>query len=76
MMQALGRLYVRYFNSEYKRSGTLWEGRYKSCLVESSTYLLKVDHTLFEHDINDREMELIRSAANKGMVVGNDRSRK
>jgi len=29
--------------------------------------------TLFEHDINDREMELIRSATNKGMVVGNDR---
>ena len=27
MMQALGRKYVRYFNREYQRSGTLWEGR-------------------------------------------------
>jgi len=30
MMQALGRRYVYYFNSTYKRSGTLWEGRYKA----------------------------------------------
>ncbi|MBN8432170.1 transposase [Microbulbifer salipaludis] len=41
MMQALGRIYVRYFNREYRRSGTLWEGRYKSCLVESEGYLLQ-----------------------------------
>lgn len=30
MMQAVGRRYVRYFNREYRRSGTLWEGRFKS----------------------------------------------
>jgi len=30
MMQSLGRRYVRYFNHQYQRSGTLWEGRYKS----------------------------------------------
>ncbi len=40
MMQSLGRVYVRYFNHTYQRSGTLWEGRYKSCLVESESYLL------------------------------------
>lgn len=40
MMQALGRMYVRYFNSTYQRTGTLWEGRFKSCLVESESYLL------------------------------------
>ncbi len=40
MMQALGRRYVRYFNREYSRSGTLWEGRFKSCLVQSDKYLL------------------------------------
>ena len=33
MMQSLGRQYVRYFNGCYERSGTLWEGGYKSCLV-------------------------------------------
>ncbi|WP_193162661.1 transposase [Microbulbifer hainanensis] len=41
MMQALGRMYVRYFNRAYRRSGTLWEGRYKSCLVQSEDYLLR-----------------------------------
>jgi putative transposase len=33
MMQALGRNYVSYFNATHHRSGTLWEGRYKSCLI-------------------------------------------
>jgi putative transposase len=42
MMQSLGRSYVRYFNYSYGRSGTLWEGRFKSCLVESENYLLEV----------------------------------
>ena len=42
MMQALGRRYVRYFNFVYKRTGTLFEGRYKSCLVQEDNYLLEV----------------------------------
>jgi putative transposase len=42
MMQSLGRRYVRHFNFEYKRSGTLWEGRYKSCLIQENNYLLEV----------------------------------
>ena len=42
MMQSLGRRYVRYFNHQYQRSGTLWEGRYKSCLVQDERYLLEV----------------------------------
>lgn len=40
MMQALGRRYVRYFNDTYQRSGTLWEGRYKSTLVQAESYFL------------------------------------
>ena len=40
MMQSLGRMYVMYFNKRYKRSGTLWEGRYRSCLVQEETYLM------------------------------------
>jgi len=42
MMQSLGRAYVRYINQAYQRSGTLWEGRYKSTLVDSENYLLQV----------------------------------
>lgn len=40
LMQTLGRHYVRYFNFMYKRSGTLWEGRFKSSVVDAENYLL------------------------------------
>ena len=40
MMQAEGRSYVRYFNQRHGRSGTLWEGRYRSTLIQSERYLL------------------------------------
>jgi putative transposase len=40
MMQAVGRRYVRYFNDSQKRSGTLWEGRYKSTVIQTERYLL------------------------------------
>jgi putative transposase len=39
-MQKLGRQYVGQFNARHRRTGTLWEGRYKSCLVDSESYLL------------------------------------
>ncbi|MBV2093395.1 MAG: transposase [Candidatus Thiodiazotropha sp. (ex Codakia orbicularis)] len=39
-MQALGRRYVRFINHKYQRSGTLWEGRYRSSLIDSDSYLL------------------------------------
>ena len=42
MMQALGRKYVQYFNFTHGRAGTLWEGRYKSTLVDADNYLLTV----------------------------------
>lgn len=42
LMQALGRKYVQFFNYSYERSGTLWEGRYRSTVVDSENYLLKV----------------------------------
>jgi putative transposase len=38
-MQSLGRRYVHYINRAYKRSGSLWEGRYKSSAVQAETYL-------------------------------------
>ncbi len=40
MMQAVGRRYVRYFNDSQQRSGTLWEGRYRSTLIQTDRYLL------------------------------------
>lgn len=41
VIQMIGRRYVASFNARYHRSGTLWEGRFKSCLVDSEHYLLR-----------------------------------
>jgi len=40
MMQSVGRYYVQYFNHKYRRTGTLWEGRYKATLIDTEQYLL------------------------------------
>jgi putative transposase len=40
LMQSVGRRYVRYVNATYRRSGTLFEGRFKASLVDSECYLL------------------------------------
>ncbi len=40
LMQSLSGRYVQYVNAAHGRSGTLWEGRYKACIVESERYLL------------------------------------
>lgn len=39
-MQALGRRYVRWFNDRHGRSGTLWEGRFRSTVIAADRYLL------------------------------------
>ena len=41
-MQVFGRQYVRRFNSRHQRSGTLWEGRFRSSLIQPEPYLLIV----------------------------------
>jgi len=40
MMQGVGRRYVRNYNLRHARSGTLWEGRYRSTLIQAERYLL------------------------------------
>lgn len=40
MMKRLGQRYVQYVNRTYRRSGTLWEGRFRSCLTEEESYVL------------------------------------
>jgi putative transposase len=58
MMQRLGRLYVRYFNRRHSRSGTLWEGRFKSALVDSSTYFLACSRYI---DLNPLRAGIVRT---------------
>lgn len=40
LMKVLGQRYVQYVNRTYRRSGTLWEGRFRSCLAQEERYLL------------------------------------
>ncbi len=40
MMQWVGRHYVPYFNRRYQRSGTLWQSRYKSLVIDSAHYFM------------------------------------
>jgi len=40
MMQSLGRRYVRYVNGAYRRTGTLWEGRYRAAPIDSEAYFI------------------------------------
>lgn len=60
MMQDLGRRYVRVFNGIHGRTGTLWEGRYKSCLVDTESYLL-VCHRYIE--LNPVRAGIVREPA-------------
>ncbi|CAG0932985.1 MAG: hypothetical protein EFKGCFLK_01739 [Rhodocyclaceae bacterium] len=40
LMKLLGQRYVQHVNRLYRRSGTLWEGRFRSCIIQDETYLL------------------------------------
>jgi len=52
MMQYLGRHYVRRFNYIHKRTGTLWEGRYKSSLVDNDRYVLACYRYIESNPVN------------------------
>ncbi len=57
-MQMMANKYVRYFNSKYERTGTIWEGRYKSCLVDSEQYLF----TLYKYiEMNPVKANIVKS---------------
>jgi putative transposase len=60
LMQAVGRRYVRYFNQRQARSGTLWEGRYRSTLIHAERYLLPC---MVYMDLNPVRAGLVADAA-------------
>ena len=39
-MQSVGRRYAQLFNQNHQRTGTIWEGRFKSCLLEPESFFL------------------------------------
>lgn len=73
LMRDLGRRYVPYFNRCHDRTGTLWEGRFRSCLVESARYLLACYRYIELNPVRARMVDHPRSyawssyAANSGL---------
>ncbi len=61
MMQNVGRRYVRYFNHLYQRSGTLWEGRFKSCVVYAEDYLLTCQRYI---ELNPERARMVKRPEN------------
>jgi putative transposase len=57
LLQSVGRRYVRYVNHVYRRSGTLWEGRYKSTLIDSDRYLLTCSRYIELNPVRARMVE-------------------
>ena len=59
-MQSIANRYVRYFNAKYQRTGTIWEGRFKSCLVDSDDYLF----TLYKYiEMNPVKAGMVKDIA-------------
>ena len=58
-MQSIGRRYVRYVNKVYSRSGTLWEGRFKSSLIDSERYLMTCYRYIEENPIRAEMVQSI-----------------
>jgi putative transposase len=57
LMRRLGQHYVQYFNRRHGRSGTLWEGRFRSCLVDSQRYLLVCQRYIELNPVRARMVE-------------------
>ncbi|PHS31219.1 MAG: hypothetical protein COA95_07190 [Methylophaga sp.] len=57
-MQTMANRYVRYFNASRNQTGTIWEGRFKSCLVDSDNYLF----TLYRYiEMNPLHANMVQS---------------
>lgn len=75
LMRDLGRRYVQYFNRRYARTGTLWEGRFRSSVAESARYVLGCYRYIELNPVRagmvDRPMAYLWSshAVNSGMRV-------
>lgn len=57
LMRNLGQRYVQQFNRTYERTGTLWEGRYRSCMVESARYVLACYRYIEQNPVRARMVQ-------------------
>lgn len=59
LMKHLGQRYVQYVNRTYRRSGTLWEGRFRSSIVQEQAYLLRCHQYI---ELNPVRAKMVRHA--------------
>lgn len=60
MMQWVGRYYVPYFNRKYARSGTLWQGRYRTSVIDSEQYFITCSRYI---ELNPVRADMVLSPA-------------
>ena len=60
LMKRLGQRYVQYVNRTYRRSGTLWEGRFRSCIAQEDNYLLHCQRYI---ELNPVRAEMVEHPA-------------
>lgn len=61
MMQSIGTRFVRFINERHSRTGTLWEGRFRSSVVDSDHYLL----TCYRYiELNPQRAGIVSSPSN------------
>jgi putative transposase len=63
LMQAIGRRYVQYINRSYHRTGSLWEGRFKSSVIQAEDYLLTCMRYI---ELNPVRANMVNDPATKG----------
>jgi putative transposase len=57
LMKALGQRYVQYINRHHLRTGTLWEGRFRSCIVDEERYYLTCQRYI---ELNPVRAEMVK----------------
>ncbi len=76
LMRNLGQRYAQYFNRHHGRTGTLWEGRFRSCITESPEYVLACHRYIELNPVragmvcNPREYRWSSHAMNAGLRPG------
>jgi len=61
LLISIGRRYVQYINKTYRRTGTLWDSRYKSSLVQTEGYLLRCQQYI---ELNPVRANMVNDPAN------------
>lgn len=76
LMKRLGQRYVQYVNRRYRRSGTLWEGRFRSCLTQEESYVLSCYRYIELNPVRAGMVDEIRKSTNGNCVLGTERFRR